>query len=198
MPANTQASSTQNQHVTKQPLSLTTKLLHWIVAIFMISLIAVGIYMNENGVYALYPIHKSMGVIAFVFILWRVIWRVKQGWPTPVSQYHKHEQMLSKLVHWVLIIGTIIMPISGMIMSGFGGHGVAVFGLELVAENYANGNPNVKVPINAELSALGSRMHGVVGTVLIGAILLHVVGALKHHFLDKDNTLRRMLGMKLK
>lgn len=191
MPANQPAPN-------KTPLSTMTRHLHWVVAIFMISLLAVGTIMDEFGIYSLYPIHKSMGVIAFIFILWRVVWRIKKGWPQPVSQYHKHEQRLSKLVHWVLIIGTLLMPISGMIMSGFGGHGVAIFGLELVAENYANGNPNVKVPIDAELSVLGSQVHAIVGKVLIAAILLHVTGALKHHIIDKDNTLRRMLGMQLK
>lgn len=184
--------------ISKTPLSRTTRLLHWIVALFMISLLAVGIYMAETSAYNLYPIHKSMGVIALIFVLWRVVWRIKNGWPKPVSVYKKHEQLLSKLIHWVLIIGTLLMPISGIIMSGMGGHGVSVFGLELIAANHALDNPKQVVPINAGLANAAHSMHGILGNVLIAAIVLHVVGAWKHHLVDKDNTLRRMLGLKLK
>lgn len=178
----------------KTPLSLTTRLLHWLVAIFMIGLLAVGTYMEKNGVYDLYPIHKSMGVIAFVFILVRVVWRMKKGWPTPVSVYHKHEQMLSKIVHWVLIIGTLLMPISGMMMSGFGGHGISVFGLEIVPSI----DKTQTSALNINLAQLGHNIHGILGKVLILAVILHIAGAWKHHLIDKDNTLRRMLGLKLK
>lgn len=191
------AMPTHNQNRAK-PLSLTTRLLHWIVAFFMIGLIAVGIYMDEAKVYSLYPIHKSLGIIAFVFIMTRVVWRVMKGWPTPVSQYHKHEQILSKIIHWILIIGTVLMPLSGMMMSGAGGHGLSVFGLELLAANHAPNNPDQTIPLNPTLAGLGSKVHGIVGNVLIAAIVLHVVGAWKHHLVDKDNTLRRMLGLKLK
>lgn len=181
-----------------EPLSLTTKLLHWLVAILMIGLIAVGMYMEENAAFHLYPIHKSLGVVAFAFILARVLWRIKKGWPIPVSNYHKHEQMLAKLVHWVLIIGTLLMPISGMMMSGMGGHGVSVFGMELMAKNYAENNPKLVVPIDPYLASVGHSIHGIVGNVLVIAIVLHIVGAWKHHLVDKDNTLRRMLGLRLK
>lgn len=186
----------ESNNISRTPLSLTTRLLHWVVGLFMIGLITVGIYMDQASAYDLYPIHKSLGIIALVFILMRVVWRVMKGWPTPVSDYHKHEQMLSKVIHWVLIIGTLLMPISGMMMSGAGGHGLSVFGLELLASNH--GPDGKTVPLNASVAGFGSEVHGIVGYVLIGAIVLHVAGALKHHVVDKDNTLRRMLGLRLK
>lgn len=86
------------------------------------------------------------------------------------------------------------MPISGMMMSGFGGHGIFIFGFELVAMNPVPANPNEVIATNAQLAGIGHEMHGFIGEVLIFAIVLHVVGAVKHHVIDKDNTLRRMLG----
>ena len=179
---------------TKEKLSLPTVALHWVVATFIIALTALGMYMEDAGSATLYMIHKSFGVLIFVVILVRVFWRFKNGWPEPVSQYKKFEIVLSKIVHWALLLLTIIMPISGMMMSGFGGHGFGIFGLELVARNPDPASPDKVIAINGTLAQIGHVVHGGAKNVLIAAIVLHVVGALKHHFVDKDATLKRMLG----
>lgn len=179
---------------TKQKLSSTTVWLHWIIAIMIIGLLMVGVYMEENEVYRLYPIHKSLGVIVFGFVILRVIWRIKNGWPQTIGQQAQLLQLVSKIVHYVLIIGTVLMPISGMLMSGMGGHGINVFGLELLATNPDPLDPNKVLPLNEELAKAGHRMHGVVGNIMFAAIALHIAGALKHHFIDKDGILKRMLG----
>lgn len=176
---------------TQQRLSRTTILLHWIVGLGMIALIGVGLYMSQNKVFSLYPIHKSMGAILFVFIVWRVIWRMINGFPQPVGDYSVFEKLLSKIVHWVLIIGSLLYPISGMLMSVMGGRGAAIFSLELIAPNIVNGKP---VALNETLAGLGAQIHGMITPVIIIAIILHVVGAYKHHIIDKDDTMRRILG----
>lgn len=171
--------------------------LHWLVGIMMITLLAVGIYMEENEVYFLYPIHKSFGVLVILVAVPRIIWRIKNGWPAPAAEYKGYEQLLSRLVHWLLILATVMMPISGMLMSGMGGHGIAVFGLELMANNPDPADPGSVIAVNGSLAGLGHTMHGIGGNVLLFAVVLHVVGALKHHVVDKDGTLRRMLGARL-
>jgi len=179
---------------TPSKLSSNTLLLHWIVGIMMISLLGTGIYMEENEVFALYPWHKSFGVLLVGFVVLRVIWRLKNGWPTPVSDYSSLEKALSKVVHYLLIIGTILMPVSGFMMSAMGGHGVELFGLELVARNPNPANPQEVIALNGTLAGLGHEAHGLGGKVIIAAVVLHTAGALKHHIIDKDGTLRRMLG----
>ena len=175
-----------------QKFTTMTIFLHWLIGLTIIALIAVGLYMSENEVWDLYPIHKSIGIILFVFILYRVIRRLMRGWPEPVSQYAKHEIILSKIIHWVLLIGTLMFPISGMMMSGAGGHGIAVFGFELLASNYnAAGEA---IALNPSLAEAGHETHEILGTVMMIAIALHIIGAWKHHLVDKDNTLKRMLG----
>lgn len=169
-----------------------TIFLHWFIGLTIIALIAVGLYMSENEVWDLYPIHKSVGIILFVFILYRVIRRLMRGWPEPVGQYAKHEIILSKIIHWVLLIGTLMFPISGMMMSGAGGHGISVFGFELLASNYnAAGEA---IALNPTLAEAGHETHEILGTVMMIAIALHIIGAWKHHLIDKDDTLKRMLG----
>lgn len=182
---------------TYHKLSKQTLFLHWVVAIGMIGLLAVGIYMAETKSYFLYDWHKSFGVLILFFVVWRILWRMKNGWLQPVSEYSAAEVTLSKVVHWVLIIGTLMMPISGMMMSGLGGHGIPLFGLEILSENPDPNNPGKVLAINETLAGAGKAMHGLGGNLIIGAIVLHIAGALKHHFVDKDGTLKRMKGADL-
>ena len=178
----------------KNQLSFLTIILHWLIVITIIGLIVVGIYMEENEVYALYPWHKSLGVMILAFIGVRVVWRAMNGWLEPAGEYTPWEKKLSKIVHWLLIIGMLLFPVSGMLMSGFGGHGINVFGLELMPVNFDPSNPQKVLPVNENLAGVGHIMHGMLGNVFIVLIALHMLGALKHHFVDRDLTLKRMLG----
>jgi cytochrome b561 len=166
--------------------------LHWIVGLGMIIVVAMGIYMTRTGQFALYGIHKSLGIILFAFILWRAILRLRKGWPEDVSTGAKWEHGLARVIHWVLIIGTIAMPLSGMLDAYMSGRGLNIFGLNLVAANL--GETGRAVAISQNLAELGEMVHAQAANVVIAAIALHVVGALKHHIIDKDNTLRRMAG----
>lgn len=179
---------------TQNQLSPITRALHWLVALTILTLLTVGFYMTTYEVWALYPIHKAFGVLALLIILPRIVWRLKNGWPTPVREYPTWEHKLALVTHWVLILGTLIMPISGFLFSGAGGYGVDVFGLVLVPPNHNPTNPSEAMPYNAAVSELGSTVHGVVGYLMVLAIFLHIAGALKHHIIDKDRTLLRMLG----
>lgn len=179
---------------TQQQLSPLTIALHWIVALTLIALIGIGFYMSWYEVYPLYDWHKAFGVLIFAVILLRVWWRIKNGWPAPVREYPKLEHRLAQATHWVLIVGTVLMPISGMMYSGLGGYGIKVFGWVMVP-----GNKNAEgqaEPFHAGLSSLGQVTHEWLGYLLAVAIILHIAGALKHHLIDKDRTLLRMLGRK--
>ena len=66
---------------TRERFSHITLSLHWLIAVFIIGLMALGFYMAETSSYDLYPTHKSMGIFIFFFIVIRVLWRWKNGWP---------------------------------------------------------------------------------------------------------------------
>lgn len=179
---------------TQAQLHPISRLLHWLVGLGFIFLTVIGIYMANTEAWNLYPIHKSTGIILFVIILLRVIWRFRQGWPEPVSQYKKAEQFLSKTIHWILLLGTLMMPVSGMLYSGLSGHGFDIFGWVLVDKFPDPDNPDQVLPRDEYFSALSEQTHEILGYTLSFAIVLHIIGALKHHFIDKDRTLLRMLG----
>lgn len=174
-----------------QPISFIERFFHWTVAWLMIGLLGVGVYMAEFSEYSLYPIHKSVGVLALLLILPRIVTRIIKGWPAAAGDYAAHEKILSKVTHWVLILGTLLMPVSGMVMSGMGGHGVSVFGLVLKERNLnAAGEAEA---INPAIAGFAHSAHGWIAYIVIGALVLHILGALKHHIIDKDRTLARMV-----
>jgi len=175
-------------------LSHTTLTLHWIVGLTVIGLLAVGVYMAETDTLSLYPWHKAFGFAIFFVVLLRVAWRVRNGWPVPVRQYLRIERFLARTVQWILLLGTVLMPISGFLMSALGGFGVDVFGFEVVARNPDPLNPGKILAHNAALASFFHEAHKLIGYTMIAALALHISGALKHHLIDKDGTLRRMLG----
>ncbi|WP_163836298.1 cytochrome b [Spartinivicinus ruber] len=179
-----------------QKLSRPTKLLHWLIALGMIGLLLLGWYMAEYQVFSLYDWHKSLGVVLFVIAVMRIAWRLKEGWPDAVSDSPKLQRVVARATHWVLIICTAAMPISGMVSSGYSGYGFGLFGLAIVPTStpiMENGEFKGMTPFDADLAALGHDIHEIGMWVMAVVIILHVLAAMKHHLLDRDATLRRML-----
>jgi cytochrome b561 len=87
------------------------------------------------------------------------------------------------------------MPLAGMIYSGASGNGFGIFGLELVPHNYAEDGQ--VIAYSEAWRDAGQTAHRYLGYALMTLIVLHIAGALKHHFIDRDQTLKRMLGKKV-
>lgn len=181
---------------TQDTLSLTSVILHWLVGIGMITLLVMGIYMAQTQTFSLYPWHKSFGIIIFFFILARVIWRIINGWPTPLQKFETYEVVMSKITHWALLLGTLIMPVSGTLMSLLSGRALKVFGVVIIPPNPNPSAPDQTLPYNESMAAFFHTVHGWTGYLLVAFILLHILGACKHHFITKDRILKRMLGFK--
>lgn len=170
-------------------------LLHWTVGATILFLLGTGLYMVATESWNLYPVHKSVGVLLVVVAAVRAWRRLRAGWPAPVGTYHRLEQRLAKVTHWALLVGTLAVPVSGMAYSALSGHGFGVFGLvTIVPSNHDAVDPAVVVPYWEWGALAAQRLHQILAYVLAGAIALHVAGALKHHLVDRDGTLRRMLG----
>lgn len=169
--------------------------LHWAVGITILFLIATGLYMTATESWHLYPLHKSIGVLLFAIALTRAIRRLRAGWPRPVSTYERIEQFLSKGTHWLLLVGSVVVPLMGMLYSGASGHGFGIFRLAtIVPPNHSATDPDVIVPYSEYWALVGQRTHRVLAYLFAGLIALHAIGALKHHVFDRDRTLLRMLG----
>lgn len=165
--------------------------LHWLIAFVMIGMICLGLYISNNEAYHLMSTHKSVGILIFVFVVWRLLLRLFKGFPATMGKPSAFQQLLARLVHWVLLLGTVLFPLSGMMMSAMGGRGLQVFGTEVFPMNMVNGRP---AAINDDISEMAANVHELLVPVMIGAIALHVLGVIYHQFIVKDGTLIRMLG----
>jgi len=162
-----------------------SKIIHWVMAIMLIGLVAVGVYMHEmpDGAdkWELYGMHKSMGVLALIFIVFRIIWRIKN----PVERLKDigdGDYKKAKAIQGILYLLMIMIPVSGMVMSWTGGYGVNMFGLEI---------PGL-LSKNEAMHDIAGEAHEILAFAMIGLVVLHAGAALFHHFVKKDDTLKRI------
>ncbi len=189
---------------TKQKLSPITVSLHWIVAATVFFLWPLGYYMATTRSYKFWPLHQSTGTVLLAVIVIRLAWRIKNGWPQPVSDYSRFEQKLAKTVHWTLAIALLVMPLSGLVSGYMGGYDITVFGWQIIPDvpNHAVVPADAihklrVIPRSEKMHDFLQQVHIVFAWILAGAVGLHITGALKHHLLDRDGTLCRMLGARV-
>lgn len=166
--------------------------LHWVVAIAIPGLFALGLWMVELDYYHPWyrrapELHKSFGMLLFALMLVRLLWRYLSPCPAPLGS--ALEKRLASLVHRTLYLLLFALVVSGYLISTADGRPLEVFSL---------------LNIPATLSGLENQadsageIHELLAFGLIGLAALHALAALKHHFIDHDATLRRILDSKCK
>lgn len=172
-----------------------TKTLHWITALLILTLIPLGIYANglpyETSEQLLqkawlFSLHKTLGITVFFVALVRIAWAVSQPKPAHLHPDRKLETLAAQTVHWLLYGSLLLVPLSGWV------HHAATDGFAPIWWPLGQNLP--LVPKSESLAATSAGLHIVFERVLAASIFLHLAGALKHHFVDKDATLRRMLA----
>ncbi len=165
--------------------------LHWLMALMVLGLIAVGFLMEMMGKgptkMMVVNLHKATGLMVLLIGLFRWYWTITNQTPSPLGNPSKAETGISHATKWLLMLLLLGMPLSGILMSMFHGHGINVYGLFEVP---------VLVSENKDFGKLFGRMHGLGAWVISAMVLLHILGAVKNQFINKDKSLDRMLGRK--
>lgn len=173
---------------TKETYGIVAKFFHWFTALIILGLILAGLYMAPLPYspfkLEIYALHKSFGLLVLWLVGLRLIWRFISVKPQEHPNHQTWERLLAKLAHFLLYVAMIGMPLSGWLMSSAGEYPVPFFGFQM---------PDL-VGKNRELAGLMGQVHTILSYVLVGTIGLHALGALKHHFIDKDSTLKRMMA----
>ena len=163
--------------------------IHWIMAIIIIGLFILGQYMVDldyyDSNYQTAPwLHKSFGLLIAFLLIFRIIWKIMNPKVMPLSHFKKNEIKLAKVMQYSMYILIILCCISGAMISTAEGAGISFFGLFEIPAIIANGK---------EQAELAEEFHEFVTLALIIVAAIHMLAALKHHFIDKDTTLKRML-----
>jgi len=162
--------------------------LHWLMALTVIGLFGLGLYMVELTYYDSWykgslDLHKSIGITLAAVLVFRILWRVLSVNPKPLGTNSKINQ-LAHTAHVVMYILLAVIVVAGYLISTADGRPIEVFmlfnvsALDFVFDDQAD---------------IAGKVHYYGACILIGFVILHALGALKHHFIDKDKTLTRMI-----
>jgi cytochrome b561 len=164
----------------------TAVALHWSIAGLVIAGLFMGWTMTDMAIspqrLKLYNYHKWVGITVLALALFRLAWKLTHVAP-PLPPMPRWQKSAAKLLHGLLYVLMIAVPTAGWIYSNAAGYRVVYLGkLPL---------PNL-VARNKELAAAWLQVHHNLAMIFAVLLGLHVLAALQHHFIARDNTLRRM------
>lgn len=170
---------------------------HWTMAILILGMLAFGLYLDglpqtEQSTFQLYQLHKSIGFVVLALAALRLVWRLFNPAPKLPDGMHPLEKTAAHLGHIGLYVLIFAMPITGWFMVS-----ASPWNIPTIAFNVLP-IPHLPVP-----AALGSQedaesffkvLHEYGAFLLIALIVVHVAAAMKHHFIARDDTLKRMVS----
>ncbi|MDK2123210.1 cytochrome b [Parachitinimonas caeni] len=169
--------------------TLTARILHWLMVLLILGAFALALSFDDMPLsprklqYINY--HKWLGITVLWLVAVRLLWRLKHPAPELPAHMPKHEKMLAHLGHIGLYVLMFGVPIGGWLMSSAKGFPVVYLGLIPLPDLIGK---------NEELGKLLKEGHELFAWGLLLLAAGHAAAALKHHFIDKDDVLRRMLG----
>ena len=166
--------------------------MHWLLAMAILGLFGVGLYMADLPFsptrLKLYNWHKWAGITILTLSVLRLLWRATHkppALPTSIEGAMPAWQVRAyHATHTVMYALFFAVPLMGWAYSSAAGFPIVVFGV-LPLPDF--------VPASKELAEMLKPLHGLLAWALAGLVGLHVAAALKHHFIDKDGLLARML-----
>ena len=167
--------------------SLSLRILHWSFVLIVAAMASAGLALVESlepWHLTLLNIHKSCGVAAFVLLIVRILVRFNHPPMPAIDGVSKWQLQLAHLVQYLLYGCLFLMPVSGYLSQYFAARPVEVFSLFRLP---------AATTVNIELYAVFREMHSITLVALIVLVAMHAGAALHHHFVRKDNTLKRML-----
>lgn len=172
---------------TLETYGVMTKLFHWIIGITIILMLIAGYTMTSmapsDDKWQLYGMHEATGITVLSFVVLRLLWRFINIQPLLPKDLPNWQKFASKTAHYLLYLFMFLMPISGILMTRFGGHEINVFNLFTLSA----------FEKNVELSKIFHDIHFTSAFLFAGLIGLHILAGLYHHFIRKDNVLIRMI-----
>lgn len=183
-------------------------ILHWLIALGIFAMLGLGWFMSELpkeapkqssydflnlGLYTwelakeasprtfYFGLHKSIGVTLLALIIIRLLWRITHKAPAMLASYKPWERKLATGAHHMLYLLMLAIPVSGLLQAVASKYGVKWFEIKIL--------PGLD---NPEMREVFHEVHEIAVSLVVLVLIFHIVGALKHKFIDKDDTMKRM------
>lgn len=168
--------------------SIVSLILHWLIAALVLTQVVL-ITAHEAGdpQRTFISLHKSVGISILLLTLGRIGWRIANPAIALPSHQPAWQRLLARVTHVLFYVVLIVIPLTGWMASSAMGRDIVWFGLF----NW----PLLPIGGGRDMAGLLMNIHGLVVKGLYVLIALHVLGALKHHFIDRDNVLHRMIPL---
>ena len=179
---------------TRERYGRVAQAFHWTIAVLFLAQYPLGGIAHRLPretseqvalVATMFSWHKTIGVVVFVLALGRITWALANPHPVLLNAEKRGEAFAAATIHWVLYAAILLIPLTGMTIHW------STTGFAPLYVPFPNTLPFI--PTSESVAETAVLLHSVLGKVVLAAIALHVAGALKHHFVDKDATLVRML-----
>ncbi|MFC6633015.1 cytochrome b [Microbulbifer taiwanensis] len=165
--------------------------LHWLMAPAIIGLFALGWWMRQLSYYDPWyrqgpELHKSVGILLLGLLLFRLLWKLINPSPAAEPKTPRWQSLAARMAHGAIYLLLLAIMCSGYLISTADGRAIEVFGWFSLAATI-QGIPNQE--------DIAGQVHEVLAWCLMALVVLHALAALKHHFIDRDATLRKILGL---
>lgn len=164
--------------------------LHWLVAFTVFCMFGLGLWMTGLDYYDSWYqqgplLHKSIGILLFFVLTFRLTWRFITPPPLGLSSHRRWEVKLAHTTHFLLYLLLLAIMMSGYLISTADARAIEVFDWFSIPATVTS------IP---EQEDTAGQIHFILACSVIGLVLLHSVAAFKHHFIDRDRTLKRVFG----
>jgi cytochrome b561 len=162
--------------------------LHWLTLLMILGLAVVGFLMqelpNSPTKIQVYGLHKSFGLTVLALTVLRLLWRLAAGVPRPVPGTPRWQSAVASATHGALYLILFALPLSGWLYNSASGFPLKWFGLFSLPKLSG---------YDAQLKQIALAAHETLFLALAAIVTVHALAALKHHYLNRDATLTRML-----
>ncbi|GGO85869.1 cytochrome b [Marinobacterium nitratireducens] len=167
-------------------------LLHWLMALAIVGLYLLGLYIVDLTYYdpdyqTMPDLHRSIGILVLIALVLRLGWRALDRSPAPLPEHGSLVRLATKAGHAALYLLMLLTLVSGYLISTADGRPIEVFDWFQV--------PASPLQYDGQEDIAGF-VHYWSATTLLALAGLHALAALKHHFIDKDATLKRIIGIR--
>lgn len=173
---------------TEKSFGIVARTFHWLIVLLIIGSFGTMITVeelpeNSSWVGILYNYHKSIGITILALVAFRLLWRLMNVVPKPAPGLPKWQIAAAHAAHYLLYFAMFALPISGLVFNKYPVEFYYLFQIQ-----------PLETPFVPEVKKMVKEFHEIFAWIVLGVVGAHASAALWHHFVRKDNTLRRMIS----